>query len=103
MKLFALVDVPPAFVTEIVPLVAPAGTVTRMKFAVSTLKLAPAPLIVTLVVPTKCEPCSTKVDPGLPLDGRKLMIRACGGASPASITKNVPLDGGPLVAAADIP
>jgi len=34
VKLGALVEVPPAFVMEIVPVLAPAGTVTRMKFAV---------------------------------------------------------------------
>jgi hypothetical protein len=30
VKTFVLLDVPPAFVTEIVPLLAPDGTVTRM-------------------------------------------------------------------------
>ena len=40
VKLFVLVEVPPAFVIAICPVVAPAGTVTRMKFAVSTLKFA---------------------------------------------------------------
>ena len=70
---FALVAVPPVFVTEIFPELAPAGTVTRIKFAVSTLKVAAVPLIATAVVPTKCDPCTTNVAPALPLVGRKLM------------------------------
>ena len=56
VKAFALVEVPPALLTETFPLVAPDGTATRMKFAVSTAKLALWPLIITAVVPTKCDP-----------------------------------------------
>src|SRR5579864_5580866 len=66
---FALVVVPPALVTEIFPVLAPDGTVTRMKFAVSTVKGALVPLMATSLVPTKWDPCRRKVEPGLPLVG----------------------------------
>src|SRR5215475_12272136 len=56
VKLVALVEVPPVFVMEIFPVLAAAGTVTRMKFAVSTLKCALTPLMATPLVPTKCDP-----------------------------------------------
>ena len=56
MNALALSEVPPVFVTETLPVLAPAGIVTRIKFAVSTLKLALTPLIATDVVPTKCDP-----------------------------------------------
>ena len=40
MNVFVVVVVPPALVTDIVPVVAPEGTVTRMYFAVKTVKFA---------------------------------------------------------------
>jgi hypothetical protein len=50
---FALVALPPAFVTEVLPELAPPRTITRIKFAVSTLKLAAVPSTATAVGPTK--------------------------------------------------
>lgn len=45
--------VPPVLVTAIGPVLAPEGTVTRMKLRLRTLKLASTPLNVTLVAPIK--------------------------------------------------
>ena len=48
-----LLVVPPAFVTVIGPVLAPAGTVTARNFLFKTLNAAATPLKVTAVVPTK--------------------------------------------------
>ena len=53
MKLAVLRKDPPAFVTVIGPEVAPAGTVAVIVLVDFTVKVAVAPLKLTLVVPTK--------------------------------------------------
>src|SRR5437764_458852 len=55
-KLPALVAVPPGVVTEIVPSVAPGGTVAVMSFESSTVNDALVPWNLTAVAPSKCDP-----------------------------------------------
>ena len=63
MKLVELVAVPPGVVTAILPLVAPLGTVVVICVALLTVKLAAAPLKVTLLAPVKFVPARVTVAP----------------------------------------
>jgi hypothetical protein len=56
MRLSVLVKVPLGIGDGIFPGLAPAGTAIRMKFAVNSLKRAPTAVMVTSLVPTKCDP-----------------------------------------------
>lgn len=69
---FALVAVPPAVVTEIVPVVAPVGTVVEMLLASVTENVADVPLNFTDVAPTKFVPVKVTAVPTCPLVGEKL-------------------------------
>jgi hypothetical protein len=60
LNAFALMSVLPAFVTEVFLELAPVGTVTLIKFAVTTLTLAAVPVTATVVVLTKWDSCTTK-------------------------------------------
>jgi hypothetical protein len=70
--------VPPAVVTERLPLVAPAGTEVLMWLSSVTPKVALVPLNVTLVAPVKRLPVRVTLVPGEPLVGEKLVIVGAG-------------------------
>src|ERR1700756_518380 len=70
---FALVTVPPGVATEIVPLVAPVGTVVEMWLTSVTEKAADEPLNFTLVAPVKFVPVKVTLVPTCPLVGEKLV------------------------------
>ncbi len=69
-----LVAVPPAVVTLIGPVVAPADTVARIEVAEVTVKLALTELKVTEVAPLKFVPLMITLVPTGPLVGAKLVI-----------------------------
>jgi hypothetical protein len=69
-----VVEVPAALVTEIVPEVAPAGTVAIIDVLLFTVNDAVVPLNETLVVPVKLPPYKFTVDPTIPFDGKKLVV-----------------------------
>src|SRR5712691_810963 len=72
VKLTALLAVPPAVVTLIGPLVAPAGTVAVIVVAEPTVKLALVPLNSTALAPVKLVPLIETLVPAGPLVGVKL-------------------------------
>ena len=74
VKLLALLAVPPAVVTLIVPLEVPAGTVAVIAVAEFTAKLALVPLNRTAVAPMKFAPLIVTLAPTGPLVGVKLEI-----------------------------
>src|SRR5882762_5552727 len=74
VKLPVLLAVPPAVVTLIGPVVAPAGTVAVIAVAEFTVKLALVPLNRTAVAPVKFVPLIVTVVPTGPLLGVKLAI-----------------------------
>src|SRR6266478_4628008 len=69
VKLAVLVAVPPGVVTEIVPLLAPAGTVAVIWVAELTVKLALVPLNATVVAPVRVVPVIVTEVPAEPLVG----------------------------------
>jgi hypothetical protein len=71
VKLVALVAVPPAVVTAIVPLLAPVGTVAVICVSESTVKVAAAPLKVTAVESARKLPVRVTVLPTGPEVGVK--------------------------------
>ena len=72
VKLMALTAVPPAVITEIVPVVAPVGTaVTRDVLESTTKDVTATPLNLTDVDPTKLVPVSVTVAPTPPVVGVK--------------------------------
>ena len=73
MKELGLVAVPPGVVTEIVPVVAPVGTVVEIWLASVTEKVADVPLNFTLVAPVKFVPVKVTVASTCPLAGEKLV------------------------------
>jgi hypothetical protein len=68
------VAVPPGVVTEIVPVIAPLGTVAEMWLASVTEKVAVVPLNFTLVAPVKFVPVIVTLVPTTPLVGERLVI-----------------------------
>src|SRR5438552_16454597 len=74
VKLLALLAVPPAVVTLIGPLEAPAGTVAVIAVAELTVKLALVPLNRTALAPVKLVPLMVTLVPTGPLVGVKLEI-----------------------------
>ena len=70
----ALVPVPAAFTTDIVPDVAPAGTVAVICVALFTVNVAAIPLKRTAVAPVKLVPVITTVPPAQAVVGVKLVI-----------------------------
>ena len=86
LKLATLVPVPLGVVTEIGPVVAPAGTVATMVVAVTAagLKLADAPLNVTDVVPRKSVPVMVTAVPEGPETGEKSVMLG----APTTTTEN---------------
>ncbi len=74
VKVIALVAVPPAVVTLIVPVVAPVGTVAEICVAEFTVKLAVVPLNFTALAPLKFAPVIVTLIPTAPLVGEKLLI-----------------------------
>ena len=78
VKTEALVAEPPAFVTVIAPLVAPAGTVAVTVFVDFMVKEAELPLNVTLFVPTKLLPEIVTFCPTGPLAGQNRDIAGFG-------------------------
>ncbi len=74
MKELAEVAVPPGVVTEIVPLVAPFGTVAEIWLASVTENAAVVPLNFTPVAPVKFAPVTVTLVPVCPLVGEKLVI-----------------------------
>jgi len=78
VKFELLVAVPPGAVTEIGPVVAPAGTVTIISVSELVKPVALVPLNVTLETPVKLVPVTVTDVPTDPLVGLKLaMIGAC--------------------------
>lgn len=69
VKLAVLAPVPPAFVTEIGPVVAPAGTVAVSCVALLTLNDAAVPLNFTALAPVKLVPVTITDVPAAPLVG----------------------------------
>ncbi len=69
VKMAVLVPVPSAFVTVIVPVVAPVGTVTVIKLTEYPKLLAAVPLNLTAVMPAKPVPVRVTVPPTTPADG----------------------------------
>src|SRR5205823_1348802 len=80
-----LAAVPPAVVTLILPVVAPAVTVALMVVAEITVKVAAVPLKLTDVAPVKLEPEMVMIAPTLPNEGEKVEIL---GAGPETIMVN---------------
>jgi hypothetical protein len=79
VKELALVAVPPAVVTLIVPVVAPLGTVAVICVEELTVKLVEVvPLNVTAVAPVKFAPVMVTLVPILPLVGEKLLMVGAG-------------------------
>src|SRR5207248_7134300 len=75
VKLASLVATSPdGPVTEILPVVAPTGTVAAMLAACTTLESASTPLNWTLVAPSNVVPVMVTIVPGLPATGEKLLI-----------------------------
>jgi hypothetical protein len=72
VKLLAERAFPPAVVTEILPLVAPLGTVAAICVALFTVKLAAVPLNATMLAPLRLVPVMVTVIPTGPLAGVKL-------------------------------
>jgi hypothetical protein len=73
------VAVPPGVVTEIVPVVAAAGTVVVIWVALATVKGAAIPLKATAVAPVKFVPVMVTAAPARPLVGVKLVTVGAGG------------------------
>jgi hypothetical protein len=73
VKLAALVAVPAAVVTVIVPLVAPAGTVATSQVSQTTAKAAGVPLNFTEVAPARYVPRSATLVPAPPEAGETLV------------------------------
>jgi len=69
LKLLAELAVPLAVVTEILPVVAPFGTVAVTCVALPTAKEAEAPLKETVVVPERLPPVIVTAAPTGPLEG----------------------------------
>src|ERR1044071_2112835 len=74
VKSVELVPVPLDVVTEILPVVAPLGTIAVICVSESTLKVESVPLNFTLLAPVKVIPVITTFAPGAPLVGLKLVI-----------------------------
>jgi hypothetical protein len=74
VKSVELVPVPLDVVTEILPVVAPLGTIAVICVSESTLKVESVPLNFTLLAPVKVLPVITTFAPGAPLVGLKLVI-----------------------------
>lgn len=66
--------VPAEFVTPILPVFAPLGTVVEICVSETTVKLAPLPLKVTRVAPVKCDPVMLTSVPRGPLVGENPLI-----------------------------
>jgi hypothetical protein len=78
VKFELLVAAPPGAVTAIGPVVAPAGTVTKISVSELVKPVALVPLNVTLETPVKLVPVMVTDVPLAPLVGSKLaMIGAC--------------------------
>ena len=96
MKTVAVLTFPPGVNTLILPVVAPAGTVTLILVAVSlVIGIATAPMV-TLVAPARWVPMMVTVVPTGPEEGLTLVI--VGGATTVSVkfwVAGVPM---PLVA-----
>src|SRR5438552_8633288 len=84
VKLLELLAVPPAVVTLIGPLEAPAGTVAVIAVAELTVKLALVPLNRTALAPVKLVPLMVTLVPTGPLAGVKLVM--VGGLSLETVT-----------------
>src|SRR5947209_17621473 len=74
VKELALVPLPPAAVTPIVPVVAPAGTVAVICVSEFTAKVAVVPLNFTAVAPVEAVPVIVTLAPTPPLVGEKLVM-----------------------------
>jgi hypothetical protein len=83
----------PAFVTEIFLELAPAGTVTPIKFAVTTLTLAAVPVTATAVVLTKKGPLHHEHTAGLTAGRPKIDDPRLVWPGPTSMTQKAPLLG----------
>ena len=86
-KLLPLVAVPPGFVTEISPVVAPAGTVAVIFVAELTTKVALVPLKVTTVTPVRLFPLIVTLVPTGPLLGEKFEIEGAAVKLPALVAE----------------
>jgi len=73
VKLLAEVAVPPGVVTEILPVVAPVGTVAVIWVELLTAKEAVVPLNLTAVAPVRFVPAIVTVAPTAPVVGEKLV------------------------------
>jgi hypothetical protein len=91
VKSSLLVAVPPAVVTLILPLLAPAGTVARIPVDDSTVNEAAAPLNLTVLAPEKLLPLIVTAVPTTPVIGSKPEMAGAGGgggAVPVTITSS---------------
>ena len=74
VKIAALVAVPPGVVTEIVPVVAPVGTVAVTEVAVLVENVAAKPLNLTAVTPVRLVPVMVTLCPTCPVVGENDVI-----------------------------
>ena len=93
-KFTLLVPVPPGVVTEITPVVAPAGRVAVIWFGLLTTKEAVVPLKLTIEAPVKPDPVMTTLtpEPAQALGGAKPLI-----TGPEAIALTVPSTESPAV------
>ena len=78
VKLLAELALPPAVVTEILPVVAPLGTVVEICVALFTVNEAACPLNATAVAPLRFVPVMVTPAPMSPLLGLKLVMAGAG-------------------------
>jgi hypothetical protein len=91
VKELALVPVPPAVVTLIVPVVAPAGTVAVICVSEFTVNEAVVPLNFTAVAPVNAVPVIVTLVPIAPLVGEKLITEGVGMTVKELVLVPVPL------------
>src|SRR5438874_1536629 len=85
VKLLELVTTPPPAVTEIVPEVAPVGTVAVILMSEFTVNDALVPLKVTVEAVLKPEPLIVTLLPTAPLPGEKLV--SVGAGAPSTLAR----------------
>ena len=88
VKLLELVAVPPSVLTEIGPVVAPAGTMAVSWLVAVIVYDALVPLNVTLVVESRFEPVTVTPVSAMPLAGEKLMEPGAAGVWPSTLLRS---------------
>ena len=95
LELPALVAVPPGVVTEIGPVIAPAGTVVEIRGFDAAVTVAAVPLNRTAVAPVKCVPGNVTAEPTGAVVGEKLVIVGEGDPCATSACTRLPTSGTP--------